>query len=77
MMRRLLRTHVVFERTARRFIFTAGVVLLVACTVLVAMALPTFGTASAVGLVVALAATWAVLGVQFPRMMIRDRAARA
>ena len=73
---KMLRQHVVSEMTARRFAWTAGFLLLVGCTALVLLALPAFGVAASVGLVSAVALAWGVLGVQFPRTILRPRPGR-
>ena len=68
-MKRLLRSQVASELTARRFIWSGGFLLLAACTVLVLKSLPEFGIWSSIGLVSCVALAWLIIGAQFPRVV--------
>ena len=68
-MRSLLLRPVMSELAARRLGWTAGYMLLSACTALVLKMLPEFGPLGSIGLVAATALAWVVLGSQLPKVM--------
>jgi hypothetical protein len=68
-MSKFLRWRVLSELAARRFAWSAGFLLLAACTALVLKALPEFGPWASIGLVASVALAWVVLGSQLPRVI--------
>jgi hypothetical protein len=67
-MMRLLHRRVMSEMSARWFGWAVGFMLLASCTALVLKALPEFGVAASVGLVLAIALAWVVVGSQLPKV---------
>jgi hypothetical protein len=70
-MQKLLRWRVMSELTAHRFGWGVGLLVLLACTVLVMTMLHEFVFWQRIGLVICVAMAWAVLVSQWPKVLRR------